>query len=98
MNGRTGRKNGDTVVGNFGEDKVNDNGERLIEIFSQTSLKIWNGLFNHKNIRKYTWEQHTKTLETVIDYIITKQDKNENAGCSSLQRTKLWDRPQTITS
>ena len=29
MNGRTGRKTGDTVVGNFGNDRVNDNGERL---------------------------------------------------------------------
>jgi hypothetical protein len=31
MNGNTGRKTGDTVVGNFGEDRVKDNGERLIE-------------------------------------------------------------------
>jgi len=30
MNGKTGRKSGDTVVGNFGEDRVNDDGERLI--------------------------------------------------------------------
>ena len=72
MNGRTGRKTEDTVVGNFGEDMVNDNGERLIELCTQTSLKIWNGLFNHKNIYKYTWEQHTKNLKTIIDYIITK--------------------------
>ena len=31
-------------------------------------------IFNHKNIHKYTWEQHTKNLKTIIDYIITKQD------------------------
>ena len=48
MNGRIGRKTGDTVVGNFGEDMVKDNSERLIEICTQTSLKIWNGFFNHK--------------------------------------------------
>ena len=30
--------------------------------------------FNHKNIHKYTWEQHTNNLKTIIDYIITKQD------------------------
>jgi len=30
--------------------------------------------FNHKNIRKYTWEQNTKNLKTITDYIITKQD------------------------
>jgi hypothetical protein len=74
MNGRTGRKTGDTVVGNFGEDMVNDNDERLIELCTQTSLKIWNGFFNHKNIYKYTREQHTKNFKTIIDYIIIKQD------------------------
>ena len=60
MNGRTGRKTGNTVVGNFGEDRVNDNSERLIELRTQTSLKIWNGFFEHKNIHKYAWEQHIK--------------------------------------
>ena len=45
MNGRTGRKTGGTVLGNFGEDMVNDNGERLIELCTQTSLKLWNGVF-----------------------------------------------------
>ena len=30
--------------------------------------------FNHKNIHKYTWEQQTKNLKTITDYIITKQD------------------------
>jgi hypothetical protein len=72
MNGRTGSKTRDTVVGNFGEDMVSDNGERLIELCTQISLKIWNGFYNHKNIHKYTWEQHTKNLKTIIDYIITK--------------------------
>jgi hypothetical protein len=74
MNERIGRKTGDTVAGNFGEDMVNDNGERLIELCTQTSLKMWNGFFNLKNIHKYTWEQNTKNLKTIIDYIITKQD------------------------
>ena len=60
MSGRTGRKYGDTVVGNFGEDMIKDNGERLC---TQTSLKIWNVVFNHKNIHKYTWEQLTKKLK-----------------------------------
>jgi hypothetical protein len=30
--------------------------------------------FNYKNIHKYTWEQHTKNLKNITDYIITKQD------------------------
>ena len=60
MNGRTGRKTGDTLVGNFGEDMANDNGERLIELCTQTSLNICNEFFNHKNIHKYPWEQQKK--------------------------------------
>ena len=32
MTGRIGRKTGDTVVGNFREHIVNDNGERFIEL------------------------------------------------------------------
>ena len=74
MHGRTGRRTGDTVIGHFGEDGVKNNGERLIELCTQTSLKIWNGFFTHKNVHKYTWAQCTKNLKTLIDYIITKQD------------------------
>jgi hypothetical protein len=69
-----GRTTADTVVGNFGEDMVNGNGERLIELCTQTVLKIWNGFFNHKNVHKYIWEQRTKNLKTISYYIITKQD------------------------
>jgi hypothetical protein len=31
----------DTVVGTFEEDIVNDNGKRLIELCTETSLKMW---------------------------------------------------------
>ena len=50
MNGRTGRKNRHTVVRNFGEDWVKDNGQTLIESCTQTSLKIWSWLLIIKNI------------------------------------------------
>jgi hypothetical protein len=36
LNGRTGRKIGDIVIGNFGEDVVKDNGESLIKLCTQT--------------------------------------------------------------
>lgn len=39
MNGRTGRKTGDPVVGNFGDDIINDNGERLIELCKPNAIK-----------------------------------------------------------
>jgi hypothetical protein len=72
INGRTGRKTGDPVVGNFGEDIVKDNGERLIELYTQTSLKIWNGpliLKMYINIHG----NKKKNLKTIIGYTITKQ-------------------------
>jgi len=60
-NGRTGRKTGETVVGKFGEDRVNDNGERLIELCTQTSLKIYINIHG-SNIQK--------NLKTIIIIII----------------------------
>jgi hypothetical protein len=62
MNWRTGRKTGDTAVGNFGEDMGNDNGERLIELCAQISLKIWNGFFNHTNIHGSNTQRIWKLL------------------------------------
>ena len=32
-----------------------------------------NGYFKHKMIHKFTWEQHTRNLKSIIDYIIVKQ-------------------------
>ena len=68
MNGRTGRKTGDTVVGNFGNDRVNDNGERLNYVHKHhwkygmgfLIIKIYGS-----NIQKI-WE--------LLDFITTKQD------------------------
>lgn len=36
------------TVGGFGEQKLNDNGERLIDLWEQNALKITKGFFEHK--------------------------------------------------
>jgi endonuclease/exonuclease/phosphatase family metal-dependent hydrolase len=41
FNGRVGRKTWDLVVGNHGEDHINENGARLLELCDQFSLKKW---------------------------------------------------------
>jgi hypothetical protein len=75
-------KTGDTVAGNFGENMVNDNGESLIVLCTQTSLKIWNGFFNHRSIHKYTWEEHTKEHENYYSLHTKKtRFKTEITGC-----------------
>jgi hypothetical protein len=75
MNSRVGKKDQDKIVGRYGEDTINDNGNRLINICNQNNLRIMNGFFQHRDIHKYTWSQHTKNLRSIIDYVITKQNK-----------------------
>ena len=60
-------------MGPYGEEAINDNGDRLIDICEQHSLKILNGYFQHKRIHQYTWHQDTQELRSVIDYIIARQ-------------------------
>lgn len=102
FNGRIGKKTGDRIVGQHGEDVINDNGVRLIEVCHQYDLKIMNGFFDHKEIHKYTWFQPTKRQQSIIDYIIVKptptlkvQDVKvqRGASCGSdhyLVRAKLF--------
>lgn len=73
FNSRTGRKEKDSVIGSFGEEQRNDNGERLTELCELHNLKILNGFYKHKNIHKFTWTQETRNLRSIIDYIIIKQ-------------------------
>nr|XP_018911551.1 PREDICTED: craniofacial development protein 2-like [Bemisia tabaci] len=73
LNGRTGHRIDCKVVGPFGEDVVNDNGNRIIEVCEQNELKILNGFFQHRDIHKYTWVQRTRDLRSIIDYAITNQ-------------------------
>ena len=48
MGDMNGRKNGDSVVGNFREDMVNDNGERLNDYVHKRHWKYRMGFLNTK--------------------------------------------------
>lgn len=76
LNGRTGRADDSLVVGKYGELNLNNNGERLIGLCENFSLKIQNGFFPHKKIHQYTWHQPTRDLRSIIDYIIQRQKTN----------------------
>jgi hypothetical protein len=73
FNSRTRKKVNNLVVGPFGEEVLKDNGDKLIDICEQNSLKILNGYFKHKGIYQYTWHQDTKEQRSIIDYIIAGQ-------------------------
>ena len=72
FNARTGKKNY-PVVGNFAEATANNNGNPLVEACQTFGLKILNGFFQHREIHKYTWNQPTRQLRSIIDYAIVKQ-------------------------
>ena len=73
FNGHTGTKVNNQVVAPYGETIINDNGECLIDLCASHNLRITNGYFKHKMIHKYTWEQQTRKLKSITDYIIVKQ-------------------------
>jgi len=70
FNSRTGKKTDNLVVGLFGEEVINDNGDKLIDICEQNFLKILNRYFQHKKIHQYTWHQDKQQLRSIIDYVI----------------------------
>ena len=61
-------------MGPFGEEVINDNGDKLTDICEQNSLQILNGYFKRNRIHQYTWHQDTQELRSVIDYIIARQN------------------------
>lgn len=73
FNSRTGQQTGNKIIGPHGENIINDNGLRLINICEQNSLQILNGFYKHKEIHKYTWHQETLQIKSIIDYIIVRQ-------------------------
>ena len=73
FNSRTGKKINNLVVDPFGE-VIKDNGDKLIDICEQNSLKILNRYFKQKKIHQYTWHQDTQELRSIIDYIIARQN------------------------
>jgi len=73
LNARVGKREEDSTVGRWGEDTLNNSGERLLDLCKSVSLRIMNGFFKHKEIHKYTWCQPTRKLRSIIDYIIIKE-------------------------
>lgn len=59
---RWGGDDDDPIIGRIDEEIINDNGERLIELFELNGLKITN------------WIQETRNLKSIIDHIIVNKN------------------------
>lgn len=75
FNGRIGNDNvgRQGVMGIYGEETRNTNGERLIDFCIQNGLVIQNSFFQHKDCHKYTREEPGRNEKSIIDYIITEK-------------------------
>jgi len=71
LNARVGNQPIPNIVGTFGEECVNRNGQTLREFASLSNLKIANTFFRKKEIYKYTWS--ARGSKTIIDYIIVNR-------------------------
>lgn len=59
----------DTIIGLFGKETNNENGERLKvmnNINSQWLIVTFNT--QHKDVHKYTWMQPTRNRKSILDY------------------------------
>ncbi|XP_044757727.1 craniofacial development protein 2-like [Coccinella septempunctata] len=78
LNSRVGKNRNSQIVGPYGEDTRNDNGNRLITLCEQNDVKIMNGYYQHRDIHKYTWIQPTRNLKSIIDYTIVRRETKWN--------------------
>ncbi len=68
MNGRVNSNEIAGVVGRWGVDGVNENGEHLVDICAERGLFLAN-TFQHKLIHKYMWRDEKGEQKIMIDYI-----------------------------
>ncbi|XP_052748322.1 uncharacterized protein LOC128200112 [Galleria mellonella] len=55
----------------FGDKRVNENGESLLEVCLERNLVVTNTLFSHKLIHMYTWQRQTE--RSMIDFVIVDE-------------------------
>ena len=65
------------IVGPFGVQGKNVNGEKFLELCAANEMLIGNTWFNKKNIHKYTWVSGVTGNPALLDYIcISQREKN----------------------
>lgn len=68
MNARVGKEAIPNVLGVYGEETKNNNGELLREFETFNKLRITNTFFRKKDIHKNTWS--ARGQRSLIDYVI----------------------------
>jgi len=78
LNGRVGTRQEDwEIVGRYGEEVVNENGESFLELCRGGDMVIMNGWFPHKQVHKMTFVQRMVTQrdrEAILDYFCVSKE------------------------
>ena len=67
MTVRAGSKEIGGVVGKYGVEGMNENGQYLVDICAERGLLLANTFLQHKMIHRYTWARGNE--RSLIDYI-----------------------------
>ncbi|XP_031335863.1 craniofacial development protein 2-like [Photinus pyralis] len=80
FNCRVGRRDATykAILGSHGEDARNSNGNRMLDFCLTNNLIITNSFYEHKDIHKYTREQHSRQEKSIIDYVLTETTNRKN--------------------
>ncbi|CAK1594622.1 unnamed protein product, partial [Parnassius mnemosyne] len=73
FNVRVGAKRSgyERILGTFGDERINENGEDLLTVCVKKNLFVANTFFRHKRIHMYTWERGDD--RSMIDFIIVDE-------------------------
>ena len=83
VNGRVGSRAEDIdIVGRYGEEVVNENGESCLELCRGSDLLVLNGWFPHKKVHKMTYVQRMldgTDREAILDYFCVSKELKTSA-------------------
>lgn len=75
LNGRVGKNNRgiEEYLGKHGEQVQNTNGKRILELCQTNDLVVANTKFTHDNKYKFTREDHSRGIKSIIDYFLIQR-------------------------
>jgi endonuclease/exonuclease/phosphatase family metal-dependent hydrolase len=88
FNGRVGNQADSwmNVIGTSGEEVLNNDGERILQLSIANQFVIANTKFKHKEIQLYTREEPSRNERSTIDYIIVTRNTMKKVRDARVKR------------
>lgn len=74
----------ESVLGKFGDVRVNENGRYLLDVCLERNLIVSNSMFRHKEIHMYTWQRQNE--RSIIDFVIVDERLRVNVADTRVYR------------